>query len=89
MELAAAKRTDELYKARLAALQVARLGDGTADIERVREHLEAAGVELEWGNWAGSVFAGKKWEPTGRRVEVRHKGGHCRGGGVREWRLKG
>lgn len=77
----------ELQVCRRIAREIAQ-ATGTADIERVRERVEDMGLELRWGNWTWAVFRGEEWEPTGGFVEVRHRGGRRRGGGVRVWRIK-
>lgn len=77
----------ELKVCRTIARSIAR-ESGTADIERVREAVEEMDLKLNWGAWTGCVFSGPEWEPTGQFVEVRHRGGRRRGGGVRTWRLR-
>lgn len=71
--------------ARRAARRVALRDGGTADADRVRFYLEDRGVDIPWGNWAGSLFQTDEWEPTGRRVSCKHKGSKARK--VEVWRL--
>lgn len=84
MATAAANNAARLALARAAARRVALAGDGTADVERVRDALAAAGHVFPWGNWAGSVFKTAEWTFTGEWVPARHAGGHARP--VRVWR---
>lgn len=87
MARAAAANDDSLALARRAAQAVALRGDGTADVERVREDLENRGFHLPWGNWTGALFRTPEWEFTGRWIKARHEGGHARP--VRVWRWAG
>jgi hypothetical protein len=84
MELAAAHGQPLLELARILAARHAK-NNGTVTIENVRRELGWRVPGWEPGNWMGSVFKEKRWEPTGRWVQTEHKGGHRRA--VREWRL--
>lgn len=65
--------------ARQAAREVCAR-DGDVDVDRVRFHLEAQGIELPWRpGWPGSIFTGAPdFEPTGKRVTSKHKGSKAR-----------
>ena len=85
MKVAAEKAKRQLKIARDAAVAVAMDGDGTADIERVRAFLEDLKFDMDYGSWAGNIFRGKQWEPTGAWIRTTHRDGHQRA--VRVWRL--
>lgn len=85
MELAAVNNAARLATVRAVARRVARDGDGTADVERVRAACAADGHVFPWGNWAGSIFKTEEWTFDGRWVAALHPGGHARM--VRVWRL--
>jgi len=85
MGVAASHNPDPLEVARQAARDVARRrGDRSCSIVDVRAELADRGIELEWGNWAGSIFKEEGWHPVGI-TQTQHKGSHARV--VRVWRL--
>lgn len=86
LELAAAHGQPLTKLAQIIAARLARK-KGVVTIEDVRKELDRRVPGWEPGNWMGSVFAGRRWQWTGRMVKTRHKNGHGRA--VREWRLRG
>lgn len=80
-ESSAAPHELELERARHIARLIAQ-DRGKVSMNEVREALPS----MEWGNWAGSLFKGQEWVPTGEYVPARYKGAHARV--VRVWKLK-
>lgn len=84
MKLAAEHSPDALQTARMAARAIAAGSwDHTCDIDRVRMKLRE--MDIDWGNWAGSVFKEKCWEEFGFK-KCSHIGGRARR--IIVWRLR-
>ncbi len=76
MKLAATNRAGDLKTARAIARQIARDGDGTCDANQVGLELERLGID-QLGPAAGSLFKGRYWKFTGRRVTARKVADHA------------
>ena len=89
MSLAAANRRELLERARALAVRIALSRESrecTAD--DVQEALHAAGESVHaLGNAAGSLFAGRAWEWTGRFVKSRRI--HAHSNLIRSWKYIG
>lgn len=84
MELAADHGAAQLARCRRIAFAIG-VRDGECSIVEVRDEAAAQGLEITWGNWAGSIFKEPHWRPAGFK-HARHKGSHARV--VRVWRLR-
>lgn len=82
----AAKRNDNLLElARSIAVEIAeRQGTVTADDVQLKLHERGYSIR-SLGNAAGSLFAGKRWEWTGERIQSRRA--HAHGNELKVWRL--
>lgn len=87
MKAAADAKKSYLERARWGAFLIARRGDGTCNMDQVAEYLAFLGISPEdLGNAAGSVFKGKEWVFTGRRIKSARVSSHARE--IKIWRLK-
>jgi hypothetical protein len=77
---------DLLWFARVLAVGICTY-ESTVTIDDVRIlYDKILGPYWKPGNWMGSIFKDKRFEPTGGMVSARHKKAHGRL--VREWRLR-
>lgn len=84
-DVAAAAKESLLSYARELAVRIGRR-QPVVTADDVQLALECEGVSVfALGNSAGSLFAGKKWEPVGW---TKSKRVHSHGNRLREWRLK-
>ena len=78
---------DLLWLARKFAVAVCE-HDGAVTADDVRILFDKIlGPYWSPGNWMGSIFKDKRFEPTGGMVQARHK--KAKGRLVRQWKLNG
>ncbi len=86
MERAAMKGQELLSVARGVAIYLAAgHPHGECDADAVGEELAARGYSSSLGPVAGSIFKGKLWRFTGRRINSKRVSNHARE--IKVWRL--
>ena len=87
MKIAAEHRKSTLGFAQHIAEQIAQdRSDRTCTIDDVIGWLASHGYDWKLGNASGSVFRGKMWQNTGRRLKSSRVSNHSRE--IRVWQLK-
>ena len=88
MDRAAQARSTLLALARFYARRIAtNRHDRCCDADQVQAEMQRQGYSsAQLGNAAGSIFRGKHWQDTGRRMRSERAGNHARE--IRIWRLR-
>ena len=87
MAIAAENRNEPLFVAQCIAVWIAEnRPDRTVTIDDVIGHLASHGYDWKLGNASGSVFRGKMWQDTGRRLKSSRVSNHRRE--IRVWQLR-
>jgi len=87
MSLAASNRSNLLGFARKVARDIALLRpDRTASADDVGRALRRQGITQSLGNAAGSLFRGREWIFTGKRIKSKRVSNHARE--IKVWRLR-
>ena len=86
MDRAEAKAATPLEEAREIARRIAlKTPDRCVSADDVGRELKRLGLPFSLGPATGSLFRGKEWEFTGRRIKSRRTSNHARE--IKVWRL--